>query len=91
MNEILVFATIISPIITGVVEAVKRGLQLDTKYAPLLAIVLGVALGILGHPITDIGIGERLWAGVLGGLGSMGLYDLGKQVYEIQKQKRHIK
>ena len=62
MNEILAFATIISPIITGIVEAVKRGLQLDAKYAPLLAIALGAVIGILASPFTDIGLLERLWA-----------------------------
>lgn len=91
MNEILVLATIISPIVTGIVEAVKRGLQLDAKFAPLLAIVLGAIIGILAYPFTDIGLMERLWAGIFGGLGSMGLYDLGKQVNEIQKQKRQLK
>jgi hypothetical protein len=91
MNEILAFATLITPIITGIVEAVKRGLQLDVKYAPILAIALGAAIGVLAFPFTDIGAAERLWAGILGGLGSMGLYDLGKHIYVIQQQKRHLK
>jgi hypothetical protein len=91
MNEILVFATLITPIITGIVEVVKRGLQMDIKYAPLLAIVLGAVIGVLAFPFTDIGTVERLWAGILAGLGSMGLYDLGKRAYISQQQKRHVK
>lgn len=83
MNEVLAFATIILPIVTAVVEAVKRGLHLDTRYAPLLSIILGIAIGVLAYPFTDFGLVERLWAGALAGLGAMGLFDLGQKIREI--------
>jgi uncharacterized membrane protein len=77
------FATVILPIVTAVVEAVKRGLHLNTRYAPLLSIVLGVVIGALAYPFTDFGLVERLWAGALAGLGAMGLFDLGQKMKEI--------
>ncbi len=80
MNEVLAFATVILPIVTAVVEAVKRGLHLDTRYAPLLSIILGIAIGVLAYPFTDFGLVERLWAGALAGLGAMGLFDLGQKI-----------
>lgn len=83
MNEILIFATVILPIVTAVVEVVKRALPLDTKYAPLLSIVLGIAIGALAYPFTDFGLVERLWAGALAGLGAMGLFDLGQKMKEL--------
>jgi hypothetical protein len=43
LNEVLAFASIILPVVTAAVEAVKRGLHLDTRYAPLLSMVLGMA------------------------------------------------
>ncbi|RJX23829.1 MAG: holin [Dethiobacter sp.] len=83
MHEVLMFATVILPIVTAVVEAVKRGLHLNTRYAPLLSIVLGVVIGALAYPFTDFGLVERLWAGALAGLGAMGLFDLGQKMKEI--------
>lgn len=83
MNEVLAFATVILPIVTAVVEAVKRGLHLDTRYAPLLSIILGIAIGVLAYPFTDFGLAERLWAGALAGLGAMGLFDLGQKIKQI--------
>ncbi len=79
MNEVLAFASIILPVVTAVVEAVKRGLHLDTRYAPLLSMVLGVAIGALAYPFTGLDLAERAWSGGLAGLGAMGLYDLARK------------
>jgi hypothetical protein len=83
MNEVLIFASVMVPIVSALVEVAKRALSLDTRYAPLLSLVLGVAIGALAYPFTDFGLVERLWAGALAGLGAMGLFDLGKKMKEL--------
>lgn len=97
MDEILTFATVILPVVTAVVEAVKRGFRLESRYAPLLSLALGIAIGASAFPLTGLGTAERLWAGGLAGLGAMGLYDIalrrtsrfaGKT--SAPREKRHI-
>lgn len=83
MNEVLAFASVILPVVVALVEVVKRGLHLDTRYAPIVALILGAVIGALAYPFTEFGLAERLWAGALAGLGAMGLFDLGKKFREI--------
>ena len=80
MNEVLAFATVILPVVVALVEVIKRGLHLDTRYAPMVALLMGAVIGALAYPFTDFGLVERLWAGALAGLGAMGLFDLRKSV-----------
>lgn len=78
MLEILAMATLIAPVVTGVVQAVKKATGVDKRYLPLVAIVVGMVLGALATFI-DPSITLRLWAGGISGLASVGLFELGKQ------------
>lgn len=79
MNEVLLFATVLAPIVVGLVEVAKRTFKLGTQYAPITALLLGIIAGGLADVFTDLGLAERLWAGALSGLASMGLFDLYKK------------
>lgn len=79
MTSILVLVTILAPIITGAVQAVKQAVKLPKTYLPLVAIVIGLGLGYAAIPFSDLSAIERLWAGALGGLASSGLYEVGKK------------
>lgn len=79
MKEILMLATIIMPIATGLSEAIKRAIGINKRYVPIASVVIGVALGALAVPFTDLDVASRLWAGGLAGLSATGLYELGKQ------------
>lgn len=83
MQEILIFATIIMPIATGVTEVVKRAVNIPKKYVPAASLVIGVAVGAVAIPLTDIDLIARLWGGGLAGLSATGLYELA-----FQKQKK---
>lgn len=62
--------SIMIAVITGIVEAIKRATGLNTRYAPLLALVLGVLYaGFLGG-----WTGEMLFTGIVAGLSASGLY-----------------
>jgi len=80
MTEILAMATVITPIVSGVVEAVKRATSVNDNLLPIVAILIGVILGTLATFVVDIDIASRIWAGGISGLAATGLFELGKNV-----------
>lgn len=79
MVEILAMATIIAPVTSGVVQAVKKATNINNRYLPLIAVVLGLGLGAAAY-FLDAETGLRLWAGGVSGLASVGLFELSKNV-----------
>ncbi|WP_330948908.1 holin [Virgibacillus sp. MG-45] len=77
MMEILTIATVIAPVTVGGVEAVKRATNVNKRYLPLVAVAVGIGLGAVAF-FVDAAIGERVWAGGISGLASVGLFELGK-------------
>ena len=80
MSETLLFATLLSPVVVGLVEVAKQTFKLGTQYAPITALALGVLVGIAASPFTEMDLLLRAWAGGLAGLASMGLFDLYKKM-----------
>ncbi len=74
MNEILLAATIIAPIATGLTQVVKKATNVSDRYIPFIAVILGMVLGGLAM-FLDLEIGIRIWAGLIGGLASVGLFE----------------
>lgn len=77
METILLLATAIALVVAGVVEVFKRAFEVDKRYLPLLALVLGMAVGATAY-FLDAEIGIRMWAGGIAGLMSVGLFETGK-------------
>jgi len=67
----------IVPVILGLVEAIKA-LGLQTKYAPLVSIVLGVALVSL----TGVSWQALIAQGIIAGLAASGLWSSGKKIIQ---------
>lgn len=77
MTEVLVFATVLAPIILALVELVKRSVPVPKNLIPLIALVIGVVIGFAAYPFTELALDLRLWSGGLAGLASTGLFELG--------------
>lgn len=77
MVELMVLVTVLGPVITGLVAVIKSAVKLQNNYIPLLALVVGVVVGFVSQPITDLDLYMRLWAGGIAGLVSVGLYEVG--------------
>lgn len=76
-TQIVVFGAVITPIITAFVQGIKTSVLIPNKYAPLIAVLLGLGVGALSEPFAgDIPLSWRLWAGTLAGLSSVGLFEL---------------
>lgn len=79
MTEVLVFATILAPIILALVELTKRSVPVPKNLIPLIALAIGVFIGFAAYPFTELGLDLRLWSGGLAGLASTGLFELGNK------------
>lgn len=47
MEEILILATAIAIVVGGVVEAVKRATNVNKRYLPIVAMIVGALVGVL--------------------------------------------
>lgn len=78
MEKILIFATIIAPIISAIVQVIKGAINLPKNYVPVIAVVVGIIVGIYGSALTNMGLplDIRIWAGILSGLTSVGIFEM---------------
>ena len=79
MNEVLIFATVLAPIILAVVQLIKGTVNIPKNYIPLIAFAVGIFIGFAAAPFTDLDAVLRLWAGGLAGLSATGLFELGNK------------
>lgn len=79
MQDVLVFSTIIAPIILALVELVKVTVKFPKNYIPLVALIIGLGVGYAAQPFTELDMVLRLWAGGLAGLSATGLFELVKK------------
>lgn len=75
MEDVLLFATLISPIILALVELVKNTVKMPKNYVPLVAVIVGLLVGFAAQPFTELDLVLRLWAGGLAGLSATGLFE----------------
>jgi hypothetical protein len=76
MHEVLLFSTVIAPIILALVQVFKQTVIVKNNYVPLIAVVIGIAVGYAAQPFTELGLVSRLWAGGLAGLSATGLFEM---------------
>lgn len=81
MVEILAMATIIAPVTSGVVQVVKQATQVNNRYLPAVATVVGIGLGAAAY-FLDAELGLRVWAGGISGLAATGLFELSKNTVD---------
>ncbi|MEG7333214.1 holin [Bacillus sp. 0102A] len=77
MQDVLIFATVLAPILTALVQLVKKTIKLPTNVVPALSFAIGIGLGAVAYPFTDLDLVLRLWAGGFAGLAATGLFELG--------------
>lgn len=65
-------------VVAGVVEAIKQGFAINSRYAPVISIVLGLGTSFLFA--EGLILGEVIVTGVIIGLSASGLYSGGKTV-----------
>lgn len=77
MEQVLIFASIISPITLALVELIKHTFRFPANYVPAVALMVGLVVGFASYPtFTDLPLDVRLWAGALGALAATGIFEL---------------
>ena len=79
MTNVLIFATILAPIILAMVQLIKMTANIPKNYISLIAFAVGIFIGFAASPFTDLDLVLRLWAGGLAGLSATGLFELGNK------------
>ena len=75
-QPIILFATILVPIISGLTQAFKKAVPVPKNYVPVISVVIGLAVGFAAAPFTDFDLQMRFWSGGLAGLAATGLFEL---------------
>lgn len=77
MQQILITAGIIAPIISAIVNVVKTQFNLNGKQVSTLALVLGIVVG-LTYAATIVHGDYAIygWGGLIAGLSAIGYYEL---------------
>ncbi|MFP3356834.1 holin [Planococcus sp. SIMBA_143] len=86
MTAVLFFASILVPIITALVEVIKKATNIPVNFVSVLALIVGLIIGFVAEPFTDLDYVNRLWAGGLAGLASVGLFEVVKQRETLKKE-----
>lgn len=76
IDNVLAFATVLAVFVLALVQLVKGTVNLPKNILPLIGLIIGLAIGAVAYPFTDLGLTLRLWAGGLAGLSSTGLFEL---------------
>ncbi|MGG1575477.1 holin [Fictibacillus sp. NRS-1165] len=79
MEHIVTFASLLTPLVTGLVQLLKRTFPIKKRFIPLISFFIGIIVGILAYPFTEMTVVLRLWSGGIAGLAATGLYELGKR------------
>ncbi len=74
LQQLLITAAWALPLVTGIVEVVKKTVQLPERWTPATAVAVGVGIGLLvvAPSVTGAVVGLIL------GLGATGLWEFGK-------------
>ncbi|WP_372508852.1 holin [Pseudalkalibacillus decolorationis] len=86
IEQVLLFASLMAPIVTGVTEVVKRTFKVPKRYVSLVSLLMGIGIGLLAYPLTELEWVLRIWSGVISGLAATGLYEFGK--YRVGTRRR---
>ncbi|MCM3131918.1 holin [Paenibacillus polysaccharolyticus] len=74
-TNVLLLATIIAGVSTGIVQVIKNSFNIPVNWLPIMSIAFGIIIGILSYPFTDAPLVIRLWAGALSGFAGTGIFE----------------
>ncbi|MNR93700.1 Phage holin [compost metagenome] len=76
LTAVLAFASVLAVFVLAGVQLVKTTVNIKKNLLPVIGLVIGLVIGALAAPFTDLDITLRLWAGGLAGLSATGLFEL---------------
>ncbi|MDH6370017.1 hypothetical protein M2444_001795 [Paenibacillus sp. PastF-3] len=76
LTNVLALASVITVFVLAGIQFVKVSVNVPKNMLPLIGFVIGLLIGIVAYPFTDLDITLRLWSGALAGLSATGLFEL---------------
>ncbi|OMF89623.1 holin [Paenibacillus sp. FSL R7-0333] len=76
MDHVLAFASILAVFILALVQLIKNNTRLPRNSIPFIGLGIGLLVGAVAYPFTELELTLRLWAGGLAGLSATGLFEL---------------
>jgi hypothetical protein len=76
MQDVLLFASAIVVFVTALVQLVKVSINLPKRVVPLIGLLIGLGIGAVAYPFTELDLILRLWSGGIAGLSATGLFEL---------------
>lgn len=76
MDNTLIFAGIIIPVVTALVQLLKVTVTLPKNLIPIISVVLSIVVAALAYPFTDLDLTMRIWSGLFAGLSATGFFEL---------------
>lgn len=76
LTSVLMFASVLSVFVMSLVQLVKNTAYVPKNIIPVIGVLIGLFLGAVAYPFTDLHLVERLWAGGIAGLSATGLFEL---------------
>lgn len=76
MEQVLLFATVLLPVVTAFVELIKKTINLPKNLIPMISLITGLLIGAIAYPFTEFELVLRLWAGGFAGLAGTGLFEI---------------
>lgn len=83
MELVLAFATVIAVIVSAFVEMLKRAIPINKNWIPVVSFVIGLVIGVVSYPFTDMDLVLRLWAGGIAGWMASGIYETVKKTTKL--------
>lgn len=85
MEQILLYATLLAPIVTALVQGAKKFIPAEGKEILVIAILLGTTCGAMyGLTVAGTDIVLYTWGGFIAGLASAGVFELVKPKDNVQ-------
>lgn len=88
MDQVLSFASVLAPIVSALIQLVKKTVNVEKNYIPLISLLIGILLGIFAYPFTSLELVSRIWAGGVAGLAATGLFEMVKRRSGYSKDKK---
>ncbi|MCL6458026.1 MAG: holin [Gorillibacterium sp.] len=76
LMAVLTFASLLAVFVLAGVQLVKATVNVPKNLLPLIGLAIGLLIGLIAYPFTDLSLVLRLWAGGLAGLSATGLFEL---------------
>lgn len=76
LTEVLAFASVLAVFVLALVQLVKASVNVSKNVLPFVGLVIGLIVGAVAYPFTNLELVLRLWSGGLAGLSATGLFEL---------------